>query len=883
MLVDSPYCGERRAVVKRWPQFSSPGSGPSPKHSSGFFVMSLRSGSAWVTAAFIFCVGHEVHAQEPIDSSAYASFAIDSGSIRRLPLVRESEVASFLPRTSLGLRYYPEVRGALISSEVRIDGVPVENATFGITRIEMPAHLLQSVQVHANGTSVLFDRPTALEYFTATGNREWGGRVRVGSDAGMPGGIGSFRGEAAAHGGFGGMRLNFALHAQSAQSTEFNNVGDVPIYVSTGVDTTISFVREPGNVQQVPVVGFEELESDRLPGTNWNHILAGARLDLIQTPAQKLFASFSYSRLQEGQYRGFNLFNPMAQAAERFTSSFFTIGYDRALPRSSSLALRIARTSHTGVHGALDPNANQLDAHGAGPQFGAFNFLVDNDDFELTEDLIERIRANSQGDVTPFPETRSDLRTATEFRLNPYATFDFPTRGITTTDYAYDQETRLFGSAVWSVPVRKHAVKAGAEASIMNTEGIATRYTSIIGQEIWIEQPKLYAAFVEDLFDFGPLRVQAGLRFDVFDNGAEYPETPGYISPDGSDSFVAESQGALSPRLAIEWKRSSLAINGTAGRAASPAPLYDQYRTTHADWFRFGNALIGTVFSRPLDLVQQTYANVNGAYAATSRLELTGSFFWVESNDIPAQRMQQFEDPTNPGSFTHLRIIQSGDTYTRSGFDAGVRYGTNSRNYGEVSASFVKEEWGSGGNVIVLGSTDRTANSVTALAQFAGPSFANGLDFTIALRALSPPSDDSGISWLTRLDGRVAYGVNVGGVRGSIWLNAFRLGGSSQYMDNPIDADARAIAIESHRATVGGGMLRDVIDLNSLGAACCGVLNEVDLYLLQQAEARFGNGDRQFTAAEQTAAFGEAYDFGAVTLAPLSQQRRLEFGIELSF
>ena len=45
----------------------------------------------------------------------------------------------------------------------------------------------------------------------------------------------------------------------------------------------------------------------------------------------------------------------------------------------------------------------------------------------------------------------------------------------------------------------------------------------------------------------------------------------------------------------------------------------------------------------------------------------------------------------------------------------------------------------------------------------------------------------------------------------------------------------------THAAKMG---LKPLIDLNSLDRAGQGVRNEVDLYLLQGAEARFGNGDK---------------------------------------
>jgi 5-hydroxyisourate hydrolase-like protein (transthyretin family) len=97
------------------------------------------------------------------------------------------------------------------------------------------------------------------------------------------------------------------------------------------------------------------------------------------------------------------------------------------------------------------------------------------------------------------------------------------------------------------------------------------------------------------------------------------------------------------------------------------------------------------------------------------------------------------------------------------------------------------------------------------------------------------------------------------------------------------DEEVYATRIIAHRNTLGGGVAQSQIDLRSLDAAGAGVTNEVNLYLVRQAEARYGNGDQLFTAEEQERAFraSELFLNGAQDL--IGAGRRIRLGFELSF
>jgi hypothetical protein len=97
------------------------------------------------------------------------------------------------------------------------------------------------------------------------------------------------------------------------------------------------------------------------------------------------------------------------------------------------------------------------------------------------------------------------------------------------------------------------------------------------------------------------------------------------------------------------------------------------------------------------------------------------------------------------------------------------------------------------------------------------------------------------------------------------------------------DEEVYSTRILAHRNTVGGGTAQSQLDLNSLERAGAGVRNAVDLYLLQQAEARFGNGDKIFNTEEQERAFRASEVFSTGPQDLLGIGRRVRLGFELSF
>lgn len=100
-----------------------------------------------------------------------------------------------------------------------------------------------------------------------------------------------------------------------------------------------------------------------------------------------------------------------------------------------------------------------------------------------------------------------------------------------------------------------------------------------------------------------------------------------------------------------------------------------------------------------------------------------------------------------------------------------------------------------------------------------------------------------------------------------------------------------ALAAQGQRSTELISAFRDLPLYRQSGVATVvqillpgeGVRNAADLAALRQAERRFGNGDRLFTAEEQQRAFEAAHRFLLAAQSPGGTLRRLRFGLELHF
>lgn len=143
--------------------------------------------------------------------------------------------------------------------------------------------------------------------------------------------------------------------------------------------------------------------------------------------------------------------------------------------------------------------------------------------------------------------------------------------------------------------------------------------------------------------------------------------------------------------------------------------------------------------------------------------------------------------------------------------------------------------------------------------------------------------------WLKTFDLKASKGVRLMGFNANLVVDARNVldlenqTGVFLTTGDLTDGEVFDQIVASHRQILGAGSTLDRVDLSSLAAAGEGVRNIVDLISLRRVEARFGNGDGIFDAAEQDRAFRSAVSIGSGSQWLIGAGRRVRLGFELTF
>jgi hypothetical protein len=160
--------------------------------------------------------------------------------------------------------------------------------------------------------------------------------------------------------------------------------------------------------------------------------------------------------------------------------------------------------------------------------------------------------------------------------------------------------------------------------------------------------------------------------------------------------------------------------------------------------------------------------------------------------------------------------------------------------------------------------------------------FASGLPYSkltgVGQNILTGPPTNAGLSgsladqevetgrtpWIKQFDLRLTRGVKLGRMNAQVFLDGRNVLNFTNYNSvvlttgGPTDQAIVNSFVSGYEVSVSGTALPRDIDLRSLASAGKGVSNLVNLVALQRTEALFGNGDKNFTVAEQATAFGAA-------------------------
>jgi hypothetical protein len=582
-------------------------------------------------------------------------------------------------------------------------------------------------------------------------------------------------------------------------------------------------------------------------------------------------------------------------------------------------------------------------------------FLVDEKNFPITQDLVERHLRNSPEGRTPFPESRTDIGAAQEFRLNPYGVFTtFATRGLGGAFGIAEEKQWQFRAAVdWQLN-RQNRLKLGGDYFDIEIARASLGYANASFPQIWLENPKRMSVFAQDRLDLGDIVVEAGLRYDRFDPNSNFPTTPGYFDLDDPTTFFrAPIRTSFSPRLGVSFP---VTVNSTFrlsyGHFTQLPDLNEYYRGKNTDFFRFRNTNTNDFFARPLDLGKTVAFEFGYRQLLAPDFVVDISAYNRDKLRDVTMRKLAWEDPTNPGSTTYLNTFTNADFGTIRGIDVRLdrRFGQvfdamlgysyqDAKNTGTDPFTFtnVFARLESNANTL-LGLPPNPAQAIRLTEEnrkhnitgnfsvnfpnnhenaflrnfgvFGTVRMLSGLPYSplsntagniiigpgpgVSLGTTGAQLKDDEVStartpWQRHFDLKLTKGMRVMGSNAQVFVDARNVLDIEnrlfvfQSTGDVTDEEVYNTRIIAHRNTLGGGVAQSQIDLRSLDAAGAGVTNEVNLYLVRQAEARFGNGDQLFTAEEQERAFRAAELFLNGPQDLIGGGRRVRLGFELSF
>jgi hypothetical protein len=479
---------------------------------------------------------------------------IDGEFVRELPVDGLLEVLQLQPGVAA---YTGSVRGGRANETVTyLDGVPVSPVQRELG-IAFPPNAVQEASLTTGATSAEFGNAMSgvVSIQTRSGGSRYSGSVSYETDEvfGSSHGWGLNRIE----GSFGGpiaRNLTFFLSGlvDGRQSPGGGRgIEQAPMFVSAGIDTTVTVPTEPGN----PVsdsVGIiiprfavargrcDEFATSANEGirTNYGRPCGGVRTPYSPSTGLSLQGKLSYT-YGSGSRLTLSYFGRRNRWRETFYENFYNLPESFGLKDRNDVATlewtqNLARTSERALalqtylsyqrdrfaRSTLTPDSEQAsrDPFG-GLLLGSFDLLYDFDNFPLTEELVHDIDGEDpDAQVTPYDrETAARLETFDSYRNNAYAVPGWNDGGGPSGTLGLWLESRYVGRSVLDWQVDRHnRLRLGGEL-IRYTMG---RYDDCCPVSAYLERPVYWDLFVEDRLDLGDVVLVGGLRLDGYRTGA---------------------------------------------------------------------------------------------------------------------------------------------------------------------------------------------------------------------------------------------------------------------------------------------------------------------------------------------------------------------------
>ncbi len=462
---------------------------------------------------------------------------------------------------------------------VYIDGVPVRRLRTGAPQINVATNATEeaSVTTGALGAEYGDAQSGVISLVTRSGGTRFQGNLVYETDEvfGNSISVGFNRFEGTLSGPIFGNLTFFVGGTITGQKSAFfgKDFDQIPSYVLGGTDTTVTIVTEAGDAVPLDVPLFvqytgecdasanlnSECQGRRMPydwQTGWR---ANAKLTYGYGTGSRVSLSVLWDQDQNRQWPELtgpgtlsNMFNPDAFAGTRTNSQVYILNWVQQVFRTAetelAFDLNLSWQTDRQRFGVLDTEwelNNRDPALGIG--LSTMQFLVDFDHFSDDVDdgsgrtitslenqaewdqLVKNVRDNL-GTRLPYL-LRDDLRSRQAYRKNPYAmATTFRTGGIDDVNPSLDYDRRAIGrvNVDWQFD-RYNRLKFGGEGQSGRINRFLSDPLRQIFQEVYSEDPKRWAAYVQDRLDLGDVVLELGLRWDYYNTGGVFPLTPARI------------------------------------------------------------------------------------------------------------------------------------------------------------------------------------------------------------------------------------------------------------------------------------------------------------------------------------------------------------------
>lgn len=474
------------------------------------------------------------------------------------------------------------IRGSRPGEEaVYIDGVPIRRLRTGtVETTELPTNVLAQVDVVTGGIDARFGdaQSGVINYVTRTGGPTFGGTVAFLTDQTVKDWSAGFnRAEVSLGGPIPGINNLTFFVGGTAEGRSYANqnqglVDDPGWWYATGTDTTFTLPRSSA------VSGMTDSVTVNVPNyVRWDN---GNRFATNQSDEYNLTAKLTYGLPRGGKvdltyYRnrdqalGGNFYNPDAGNANYSSSNVVTLGTYFLLRQTAesqiAVDLKASIQRDWAQQGDITPEWRFDHKHPfLGFNFANIDFITDPDDYPVTDALASAIKSGViPGDSLILLPGRGDLTgrqgvagVGESLRLNPYGMRSgWQTQGIGNTAQAWQKENRTYlsGTVDWQMNRYNRlwfggdVTKADAEYNQVQLYQYASAFVVPTGHF----EPTRAGLYAQNRLDIGDVVLEAGLRWEYFDPGADWPRIPGFVFnvPDSLKRDFVRVQPGTGPLL----------------------------------------------------------------------------------------------------------------------------------------------------------------------------------------------------------------------------------------------------------------------------------------------------------------------------------------------